>query len=271
MHSESLNDEVAEGDKVLGPIQDDNISENDSVVEEKGKRGGVRREKKILPDVSKNLYRDVPTNLHPIVPFVNMRLGRSTAGGAYSLWLKLLNLEGYEFIDAEGKTFAEIGNKGIKSTPGKCNGNMHRWECTSPTCEWFVFIRYNVDNGWFVEDRNLAHNNCGSVAKNSAKVLKRKLGDKVHVDTTKTADIRTSASESKLGDISYKMAQRVMRGIKEEKRGLWSDGFTFLPSCMENLRRNNPTSIIELETARLRYYLGELDTHHPSAAQDAHR
>ena len=112
MHSESPIDEVGEGDKVLGPILDGNISGNDSVVEYKGKRGGVRRDKKILPDVSKNLYRDVPTNLHPIVPFVDMRLGRSTAGGAYSLWLKLLNLEGYEFIDAEGKTFAEIGNKG---------------------------------------------------------------------------------------------------------------------------------------------------------------
>ena len=46
MHSESPIDEVGEGDKVLGPILDGNISENDSVVEDKGKRGGVRRDKK---------------------------------------------------------------------------------------------------------------------------------------------------------------------------------------------------------------------------------
>ena len=206
----------------------------------KGKIGGGKRRThaeiaKELPDVSNLLYHDAPVNLKPIIPVVGMQLGRSTAGVAYTEWLTLLALDGYSYRTVENTLIVSTGQKAIKSTPGRCNQNMHRWNCKSPTCGWYVLIRLDSLNGWYVDALDLTHNKCASIIKTSSKTLKRKLMSKVHYSTTTAKDIRTAASEENLGDIDSKQSQRVLKSIKNDKRGHWSEGFTYLPSFIGNL------------------------------------
>ena len=224
---------------------------NCDIWESKGKGAGVKRSRqemaKALSDVSSLLYSDPPTNLKPIVPVVNMQLGRSSPGVAYTDWLTLLNVDGYIFLDFDGKMEMVEGNRAIRSTKGRCNNNMYGWSCKSPTCPWFVIARNSKDR-WYVSEINLLHQDCASIATNSVKILKKKLAPTVHLSTTTAMDIRTAASEAKLGDVASKQSQRLLKLIKDEKRGVWSDGFSFLPSFFENFKKNNPGSIIELET-----------------------